>query len=194
MKTAAGEIGADAVVNCGGRHVNSALDDTALHLPMEPTLGLLAITPPVTADCDKVILGPDCDMRTDGSGRLMLHGSDIDHQLSPEVTREQLQAFGNELVAHARKILPTMGEPAVEAVRIGTRARPEDGLPAVGALPGLANYTVVATHSGVTLSPWLGHAVAAEVVDGAEHHELDDFRPSRFFGNARPAAQPWVQD
>lgn len=194
VRTEAGTIEADAVVNCAGREVNSAIDDPALHLPMEPTLGLLAITPPVTAQCDMVMLGPDFDMRSDGAGRLMLHGTDIDHRLTPGITQAQRQAFGNELIARARKILPGMGEPAVEAVRLGTRARPEDGLPAVGALPGLAGYTVVATHSGVTLAPWLGHAVAAEVVDGVVQRELDDFRPGRFFGNAAPAARHWVQD
>jgi len=33
----------------------------------------------------------------------------------------------------------------------------------------------------VTMSPFLGAAVADEVVRGKQRRELDDFRPARFF-------------
>lgn len=194
VRLSSGEIEADAVVNCTGWCVNTVMDDHALHIPMGPTLGLLAFTPPVPANPEQVILGPECEIRSDGAGRLMLHSDEIDHRLTSGTSRDELHSFGAELVSRAGRLLPSIGGATVEAVRIGTRARPEDGLPAVGSLPGLEGYTVVATHSGVTLSAWLGQAVADEVFGGEIHHELADFRPHRFFGNARPAAQTWVRD
>jgi len=54
-----------------------------------------------------------------------------------------------------------------------------DGLSAVGAMPGIDGYYVVVTHSGVTLSPFLGRAVAAEIVNGTRAEQLEPFRPGR---------------
>jgi glycine/D-amino acid oxidase-like deaminating enzyme len=42
-------------------------------------------------------------------------------------------------------------------------------------------YYLAVTHSGVTMSPFLGAAVADEVVHGRQCPELADFRPARFF-------------
>ena len=38
-------------------------------------------------------------------------------------------------------------------------------------------------HSGVTLAPYLGMAIAEEVVFGREHPDRADFRPARFFAD-----------
>jgi glycine/D-amino acid oxidase-like deaminating enzyme len=194
VRIAAGEIEADAVVNCAGRLVNSVIDDGALHIPMDPTLGMLVFTPPIPVNPDLAILGPECEIRPDGAGRMMLHSEEIDHRLTPDLSPEQLRQMATEAVERATRIIPSIANAQVEAFRIGTRARPVDGYPAVGSLPGLDGYTVVATHSGVTLSPWLGQAVADEILDGKVHEELSDFRPRRFFGASAPAAQPWVRD
>jgi glycine/D-amino acid oxidase-like deaminating enzyme len=59
------------------------------------------------------------------------------------------------MLRRAAAVLPGMGQVAAEAVRIGIRAIPPDGLSAVGAMPGIDGYYVVVTHSGVTLSPFL---------------------------------------
>ncbi len=194
VRIAETEVEADVVVNCAGWRVNSVMEDDALHIPMAPTLGMLPITPPVSGMLDKLILGPECEIRADGSGRLMLHSEEIDHRLKPNMDRDAIHALGAEIVSRARKLIPSIGEVSAEVVRIGTRARPEDGMPAVGPIPGLENYTVVTTHSGVTLSPWLGCAVADEVLDGKSLDELAEYRPARFFQEQKPAAQPWVRD
>jgi glycine/D-amino acid oxidase-like deaminating enzyme len=36
------------------------------------------------------------------------------------------------------------------------------------------------THSGVTIAPYLGKAIADEVVRGRVHEGLSEFRPDRF--------------
>jgi glycine/D-amino acid oxidase-like deaminating enzyme len=46
-------------------------------------------------------------------------------------------------------------------------------------MPGIEGYYVVVTHSGVTLSPFLGRAVAAEIVNGSRDEQLEPFRPGR---------------
>jgi glycine/D-amino acid oxidase-like deaminating enzyme len=48
-------------------------------------------------------------------------------------------------------------------------------------MPGIAGYYMAVTHSGVTIAPYLGKAVANEVVRGQLHGDLETFRPDRFF-------------
>lgn len=40
---------------------------------------------------------------------------------------------------------------------------------------------VAVSHSGVTLSPYLGVAVADEILNGTDRAELAPFRPARLF-------------
>jgi glycine/D-amino acid oxidase-like deaminating enzyme len=48
-------------------------------------------------------------------------------------------------------------------------------------MPHVEGYYLVVTHSGVTLAPLLGAAVADEVARGRQRPELAPFRPARFF-------------
>jgi glycine/D-amino acid oxidase-like deaminating enzyme len=47
-------------------------------------------------------------------------------------------------------------------------------------MPRFANAWVLATHSGVTLGPLLGRALAAEILGKAPGIDLSPFRPERF--------------
>ena len=86
-----------------------------------------------------------------------------------------------DLVQRARQLLPLIGEVEPEAVRIAIRPIPGDHLSAIGPVPRTSGYYLAVTHSGVTMSPFLGAAVADEVVRGKQRRELADFRPARFF-------------
>jgi glycine/D-amino acid oxidase-like deaminating enzyme len=48
-------------------------------------------------------------------------------------------------------------------------------------MPRTSGYYIAVTHSGVTMSPFLGVAVVDEIVHGRQRVELADFRPARFF-------------
>jgi glycine/D-amino acid oxidase-like deaminating enzyme len=90
-----------------------------------------------------------------------------------------------ESVLRAGRVLPGLeGVPyeAVrldEAVRLGVRAMPVDGVPIVGPYPGLASLYVVCSHSGVTLGPLLGRIVADEIVRSKVDERIMPFRPER---------------
>jgi glycine/D-amino acid oxidase-like deaminating enzyme len=84
-------------------------------------------------------------------------------------------------VQRARRLLPSIGEVEPEAVRIAIRPIPGDHLSAIGPVPRMSGYYLAVTHSGVTMSPFLGKAAADEVVRGQQRPELADFRPARFF-------------
>jgi glycine/D-amino acid oxidase-like deaminating enzyme len=173
--------GADTVVNCAGRWTNEATRDAGLHLPLAPTVGFLVLTPPVAAGLRRVVRTPLIDARPDGAGRLMLHWNPTDAALNFETRLSPSMPEARDLVRRARRLLPSIGEVEPEAVRIAIRPIPGDRLSAIGPMPRVSGYYVAVTHSGVTLSPFLGKAVADEIVGGRQQAELAPFRPARFF-------------
>ncbi|MGH7115492.1 MAG: NAD(P)/FAD-dependent oxidoreductase [Stellaceae bacterium] len=172
---------ADMVVNCAGRWANDPMPDDGLRLPLAPTVGFLVFTPPVASSLSHVLSCPTIDMRPDGAGRLMLHWTEIDETLAPETRPNPGMPEARDLVERARRVLPSIGSVEPEAARIAIRPIPRDHLSAIGPVPRVGGYYVAITHSGVTLSPFLGAAVAEEIVGQRERVELAPFRPSRFF-------------
>lgn len=172
---------ADMVVNCAGRWTNEAVREAGLHLPLAPSVGFLVFTPPVASGLSRVVHTSIINARPDGAGRLMLHWNETDRTLQPDSPISPGMAQARDLMARARRLLPCIGAVEAEAVRIGIRPVPVDGLTAVGPMPRVNGYYVAVTHSGVTMSPFLGVCVADEVVNGKSRPELADFRPARFF-------------
>jgi glycine/D-amino acid oxidase-like deaminating enzyme len=172
---------ADMVVNCAGRWANEAVREGGLHLPLAPTVGFLVFTPPVASGLSRVVRTSIIDARPDGAGRLMLHWNPTDATLSLDSKLSPTMPEARDLVQRARRLLPSIGEVEPEAVRITARPIPGDHLSAIGPMPRISGYYLAITHSGVTLSPFLGAAVADELVRGQQHPELADFRPARFF-------------
>ena len=172
---------ADVVVNCAGRWINDATREAGLHLPMAPTPGLLVFTPPVAAGLSRVVHSSVINARPDGAGRLMLHWDDVDPTLRLDTPVSPSMPEARDLTRRARLLFPSIGEVEPEAVRLGIRPIPGDKLSAVGPVPRVSGYYLAVTHSGVTLSPFLGVAVADEVVRGTVRPELASFRPARFF-------------
>jgi glycine/D-amino acid oxidase-like deaminating enzyme len=175
------KVEADWVVNCAGRWADTlaALDVPRLRLPLAPTLGLLVFTPPVASGLQRVVHAPSINMRPDGAGRLMLHADDIDRALAPEAEPGAESPLVQDMLRRAATVLPGIGQVGAEAVRVGVRPIPADGLSTVGAMPSIDGYYVVVTHSGVTLSPFLARAVAAEIVNDSREEQLEPFRPGR---------------
>jgi len=172
---------ADIVVNCAGRWTNEATRDAGLHLPLAPTVGFLVFTPPVAASLSRVVRTTVIDARPDGAGRLALHWNPTDAAMRFETRLSPSMPEARDLVRRARQLLPSIGEVEPEAVRIALRPIPGDHFPAVGPVPGTSGYYIAVTHSGVTMSPFLGAVVADEIINGRQRAELADFRPARFF-------------
>jgi glycine/D-amino acid oxidase-like deaminating enzyme len=172
---------ADTVVNCAGRWTNETTRDAGLHLPLAPTVGFLVFTPPVAASLSRVVRTPVIQVRPDGARRLMLHWNPTDATLSFDPRLSPSTPEARDLVRRARQLLPSIGEVEPEAVRIAIRPIPGDQLSAIGPMPRTSGYYIAITHSGVTMSPFLGAVVADEIVRGRQRAELAHFRPARFF-------------
>jgi|HubBroStandDraft_1064217.scaffolds.fasta_scaffold144223_2 glycine/D-amino acid oxidase-like deaminating enzyme len=182
VRTADGTLHeADMVVNCAGRWTNDAVREAGLHLPLAPTVGFLVFTPPVASSLARVVRTSVIDARPDGAGRLILHWNPTDATLSIDSKLSPSMPEARDLAQRARRLLPAIGNVEPEAVRIAIRPIPSDQKSAVGPLPRVSGYYLAITHSAVTMSPFLGAAVADEVVRAKQRPELADFRPARFF-------------
>jgi glycine/D-amino acid oxidase-like deaminating enzyme len=181
VRTAAGDsFRADVVVNCAGRWADEVAGLAGLHLPLSPTVGLLVFTPAVPTCLRRIVRAPRCHIRPDGAGRLVLQMDDTDLQVSVETKASPGLPQATELVMRASRVLPAIAGAGPEAARIGVRPFPADGMSAVGWMPEISGYYMVVTHSGVTLAPFLGRAVAEEIARGRVVPQLEEFRPGRF--------------
>lgn len=171
---------ADLVINCTGRWSNETVSETAPNVPLAPTVGFLVFTPPVGVALHRPFHAPDVDVRPDGAGRLMVRKDSLDDRFAALESRTPDCEEARIALASAAEILPGLKGVKAEAVRTTVRPIPADGLSTVGPARGVDGYYVVVTHSGVTLSPFLGQAVADEVLHGRQRPELEEFRPARF--------------
>lgn len=170
-------IGADIVVNCAGHWANSFVD-AEMRFPEAPSRGFLVFTPPVPTCLRAILHAPQCHIRPDGGGRLMLHIEETDRTTSGTTLAETL-AGARHVVQAATTVLPLMRGVEPEAVRVGTRPIPADSYPVVGPARGIDGYYAVVSHSAVTLAPFLGRAVAGEIAHNRAEPLLAPYRPDR---------------
>ena len=123
-------------------------------------------------------------MRPGPAGGLRIGSEDADP--ASEAPEDQ-EARVAALLARARVLLPRLGgETPVESLArectttIGVRPVPADDRTIAGPVPGVTGLYVVATHSGVTLGPWLGRLAVDEITTGRTPEELAPFRFARF--------------
>jgi glycine/D-amino acid oxidase-like deaminating enzyme len=174
-------IAADRVVNCAGRWADAIAEDPGPRIPLAPTTGFLVFTPPVALGVRHVLHTPEMNLRPDGAGRLMLVWNDLADLVALDTPPDPGLAPVREMMAGAARLFPSLTGMAAEAVRIGARPMPQDGLSAIGPMPRTEGYYLAVTHSGVTLAAIIGQLVAEEVAQGRSRPELDSFRPARFF-------------
>ena len=89
-------------------------------------------------------------------------------------------ALASEIISRIQTKLRNIPKLRLAEVKIGIRPVPLDGMPVIGAVPGLVGAYTAIMHSGVTLGPFVGQLLASEILDGYESPLLKLFRPVRF--------------
>ncbi|WP_210381400.1 NAD(P)/FAD-dependent oxidoreductase [Microvirga zambiensis] len=170
---------ADTVVNCMGRWADDPVLPNELQVPMSPSYGLLVYVQAPGVHLNRVLFTPHCHVRPDASGMLLICKNDAIHALGPNYVIDVAMPEANALIQEASKIIPALASMRASEVRLGIRAIPADGLPAIGPFPGVDGYYVAITHSGITLAPAIGSIVAAELLNEDSEVTLSAFRPDR---------------
>lgn len=145
--------------------------------PSHPTVGMVVETTGVRDAPRSVVQAPGVSFRPAPGGGLAL----TDHPTAARWSRSdpRLWEVPRLLLDRAARVLPALGGAHVARVHVGERVLPRDGYTVAGRLPEAANTYLVATHSGVTLAPFLAELVTDEL-RGTVRGELSGFRPDRF--------------
>jgi glycine/D-amino acid oxidase-like deaminating enzyme len=173
----AGRAGFDAVVLAAGVAVPGLLAGLGLSLPMTAPQGWLGWTDPLPPVLRGLVMTPALHLRQTAWGPLVL-GADFTGAAGPDAVAGLVEAAGRLLGRADLRLVQTTA---------AARPTPADGHPAVGRL-GPAGLWVMLSHSGVTLAPRLGRAVAAGVLGGAPDPLLAPYAPGRLAATARTAA------
>ena len=178
VETGEGRVQADAVVLCAGVGTPDLIAGLGLRLPMLPRPGAMVVTRPTARITDTLLCGPMGEMRQTREGRILLPTSPGHQGDTAEALTQTPGDLARAALDRVRLFFPGL---ALEVEQILTAARPvpADGLPVLSnPLPGLI---VAVMHSGATLAPLAGQAVADLVTNGHcdpvwDRHSLDRFQ------------------
>jgi glycine/D-amino acid oxidase-like deaminating enzyme len=178
--TADGErIAADVVVSCAGRWSGEFLALAGVHLPMQPSPGLLVVTAPAPVRLRTLLNSATINIRPDGGGRLRLQSIEFDDRITVDTPTAPLPEMCEEILRRAVGVLPALAGTPIQTALIAGRPIPGDGFTVIGPAPGVDGLYLVCTHSGVTMGPFLGRLAAREIVAGDVDPRVATFRPER---------------
>ena len=184
LVTSRGSIEADLVVVAAGTATPSLLAPLGYELPLRPSPGLLVHSQPIAPVSGVVHTGPGgLELRQTADGCLV--GTDgrtpPDGAAIPDLPNERArEVLGEGMLATLSGRIKGAEAARFDRLTVGMRPMPHDGMPVVGALPGVEGVHLAVAHSGITLAPILGQLIARDVLAGTESDQLLPYRPSRF--------------
>ena len=178
------EIAADAVIVTGGAWTNMLGAALGVSLPVYPQRGQIMHLdlPGVVTTKWPVILGFHSHYILAFPESRVVAGATREHDsgYDPRMTAGGvLEALGEAL-----RVAPGLAGATLHEVRIGLRPASPDGLPVLGALPGLDNVFIATGHgaSGLQLGPQSGAMIAGLAQGRAAEIDLAPFAATRFAG------------
>lgn len=143
-----------------------------------PTVGLISTTTPVPARITHIIRADGVSIRPAPNGGYTF----TDHPTAGQWSRtdSRIWTIPDIFLKRAQELFPILERASIEAVTLGTRVLPHDGLTIADWLLGSSTIYVVSTHSGVSIAPHLAEVVASEILTGNRHESLGGFDLKRF--------------
>ncbi len=169
------DLRADVVVLATGTDSQALAEDLGVALPLANKPGLLIQCRGVPPTLRRVVLSPEAHFKQDPDGRIVA-GEDFGGGSPPS----DPQATADRLLARIKRRLKGGEKLYLEAMTVGLRPIPKDGLPVLGFAPECDGLYLAVMHSGVTLAPIAGRLAAQEIVEEQTTETLDPFRPARF--------------
>ncbi len=192
VRTAEGELGADAVISTLYAWTNLALGQIGMRLPVKAVVHQRYVTAPLPEPlpAPAVNANPLSGYLRPAAGGRMLLGIETaereEHRVtSPAFHLDELEAWPGlreQIRALFEPYAPVLRQVEFAEERVGLLTFAKDGEPVLGpvrAIPGL--YVGVAFHSGgFAYNPASGLLLAEFVADGRPHIEVSAFAPERF--------------
>ena len=178
LQTSEGEISAGHLVVATGAWSRIFCEALDITIPVTPARGqMLAVTTiqrliqrPINSSNGALV------PRADGSVHV---GATVEHVGFDK--RNTPDAIA-DLLARGTAVIPALSNGQVERMWSGLRPFCEDGLPAIGGVPGWENVSVAAGHftMGITGSPITAKVIKELIVDGYWDQSMEIFSPARF--------------
>lgn len=168
------QVEADAVVIAAGAWSGQI----ALPRPVaiRPVRGQIIVLRTVPAALRRTTWGPSFYLVPRSDGRLLVGSTMEEVGFQPEVTAGAV----HHLIGLATRVVPSLGEAAVEGFQFGFRPASADGYPVIGPDPEVEGLVWATGHlrNGILLAPETAEIVAATILDGREVEP--SFDPGRF--------------
>jgi glycine/D-amino acid oxidase-like deaminating enzyme len=175
VQTTQGKMECDYLVLATGNDTQRMAEKVGLKVPLKDSRGILAHSAPFAPTVKRVVMGPGSDIKQNFDGRVVT-GANFGESGDQQPTEE----LGKQLLAKAAEYMPQLAGVRLEYMTLGHRVMPQDGLPIIDRSARYPNAHAVAMHSGMTLSPYIGQLVSAEVLDQVSVDVLAPYRTSRF--------------
>jgi glycine oxidase len=184
VRTNAGEWSASHVVLCTGAWVVSAGEWLGLDrgIPVEPVRGQILSLDAPSPRFGPIVLGDDAYLVPKRDGSVVVGASEERVGFDCRVTAEGVR----RLLDAAAKLVPAVADVSFRGAWAGLRPATPDGLPMIGAFPGVEGLVIAAGHhrNGVLLSAVTGDLVAGIIVGKGLPDDAAPFAPDRFIGAA----------
>ena len=175
-------VEAPRVAITGGAWSRALGDQLGARIAVEPQRGQIihlrdpateTTTWPIISAFHEHYMVPWPDSRV-AAGATRESGSGFDPRLTAAGVREVL--------TEALRVAPGLGEWEISEMRVGLRPLSADGLPVLGAIPGVDGVYVATGHgpSGLQLGPYSAKIVAEMMLGGKPAVDLTPFRVDRF--------------
>jgi glycine oxidase len=176
VRTTGGRLIADRYLVAAGAWTEGLLEPLGFRLGIHPVRGQIAMVNTGTPRLKHVLMLGKRYMVQRPDGRLLIGSTEEDAGFDKRTTAGAI----GELLQFACSLLP-LADAAVERCWAGLRPGSRDGLPYLGAIPGLDNLFIAAGHfrSGIQMSPSTGMVMKELLLGQKTMLPLEAFRVAR---------------
>ncbi|KZN33566.1 hydrogen cyanide synthase HcnC [Pseudoalteromonas luteoviolacea S2607] len=183
LKTAAGELHSDTVINATGAWANTLFKQaTDLDMPVYPVKGQIVLSERMPKILNGCISTSDCYIAQKDNGEVLIGSSTEEKGFDTTNSLDKIQ----ELSRGAMKCLPILNESNIKRCWAGLRPGTPDELPILGEVPGIEGYLNACGHfrTGILTSAITGKLMTELVMGQPTSIDLTPFSVTRFFDKA----------
>jgi sarcosine oxidase subunit beta len=129
----------------------------------------------VTLPMPKTLRMPMSGVRQGPEGHFFMGFTREEVGYNTDVTPDAIRTIARNAVRR----VPMLKDARLLRAFAGIRSMPADGLPCLGPVPAVPGFYVAVSHSGITLSPLHGTAIADLICDGSTDLPIAPFDPTR---------------